>query len=144
LILSTLRLQRGLKHVGDKKCDPLRIHGDTSRHHLLEPFPAPQQLEVDLADLFEDPATVTIVVEPLRDVVVIVHWDVLHQGTFPGSTDGKVELRPMPTTRGALAAGLSTALVALDERAPKHLLLGWELTQKGCPPATQPGDGLLV
>jgi hypothetical protein len=95
--LSSLRLKRRPKHVGDKKCDLLRIHGETARHHLLEPFPAPEYLEVDLADLVENASTLTIVVEPLRDIVVIVHRDVLHQGPRTRTTDGKIELRTMPT-----------------------------------------------
>jgi hypothetical protein len=129
LILDLLRQQRRSKHIDNKKCDPVHFHRDTSRSHLLEPFPAPKQLEVDLADLSENPATLTIVVEPLRDVVLIVDRNVLHPGTPTGLTDREIELRSMPTARGALAIGLSAALVSLDERSPKHLLLGWEPAQ---------------
>jgi hypothetical protein len=130
-----LAFEPGHEHVGEEHAAKLGIdeggeRGRSLAHRCpLECLSTAQQFAIDLGNLFEDLANPMIVGYTRADLGVVGLRDVIHLRRSARVTYGQVVLGAVSGTLRALAAGLATALVALDERAAQDRLQGWKFPQ---------------
>jgi len=143
-----LSVEPSLQHVGQQNTSGFHIEGgDEPAASIAHPvsskcLAAAEQLAIDLADLFQYLANSLVIVEELLGLCVILLGHVVHLGVHIGITYRQVVFGAVPTALGALATGLATPFVALDQGTAEDGGQGWQLAQERLTALAQHGRGL--
>jgi hypothetical protein len=97
----------------------------------------PEQFPIDFGDLFQVILEFVIVLDPTADLLdLLVGNDSARCASAPES-DGQIPYRPMPFTFRALAGGVSTGYIALDQRSSEDIGDGRKLMGQTLPALAQ-------
>jgi hypothetical protein len=81
----------------------------------------PEQFPIDFGDLFQVILELVIVLDPTADLLDLLVGNDSARCASASESDGQVPYRPMPFTFRALAGGVSTGYIALDQRSSEDI-----------------------